>query len=159
MMQGPACISNSVLDHQFSFLKLKTGAPSFVTFHPWLPGQCVVVRWRENKSFYDILSTSQDAESRWAGRRKVLSDLRFDPTMPPTVPATIAVFFIATSSSNYFQKEKLWQTFSFPVIYLIEAILSHLEATPGVLCPQSVCTTEALRCFGCLQGVSCPPHC
>ena len=96
-------------------------------FHPWLPGAQSVI-WRENKSFHDILSTSQDAESRWAGRRKVLSDLRFDPTRQALLPQLPSSFSLPYSHQNVAQQRNDSKIFLFLAAYekeidLIEALL------------------------------------
>ena len=108
----------------------------------------------ENKSFYDILSTSQDAESRWAGRRKVLSDLRFDPTGRSC--HNCLLLFHPHILIKILLNRRNYSNIFLSLAQLIEAFLVNtlgLSPSHSAFCTSiTVCSTEAVRCFGCLQG-------
>ena len=106
--------------------------PSFVTFHPWLAGQCVVVRWRENKSFYDILSTSEETLSHaglGAGKFYLIY-----ASIPPLAVATTAFFKPFCSPPRIALKKILRQIF-LSLNCLLKGYLIHLDAVHWVLFP------------------------
>ena len=63
MMQGPACISNSVLDHQFSFLKLKT--VELLLLSLFTPGWLVSVWWWDGGKTKVFMISCQRRKRRW----------------------------------------------------------------------------------------------
>ena len=128
--------------------------PSFVPFHPWLAGQCVVVRWRENKSFYDILSTSQETLSHaglGAGKFYLIY-----ASIPPLAVATTAFFKPFCSPPRIALKKNI--TANFPVPQLpIKRIFDPSGCSTLGTFSQSVCSTEAIFLVCLLPA--CVSHC
>ena len=125
--------------------------PSFVPFHPWLAGQCVVVRWRENKSFYDILSTSEETLSHaglGAGKFYLIY-----ASIPPLAVATTAFFKPFCSPPRIALKKDI--TANFPVPQLpIKRIFDPSGCSTLGTFSQSVCSTEAIF-WVCLPPPAC----